>query len=711
MFSKRSLPILLMVLFCGVFIAFRTLGTSSNPPSKYERILKSVGDMLTQIHYSPKEINDKFSREIFTKYLESDAVDRNKTILLQSDVDALKKYETKIDDEILGAPVQFLPAVAEILKVRIPESEKIFTQFLAQPFDFTSEETVVVDPKKITYAKTEADRKEAWRKILKYQVLEKYVDLLDVQEKSKGKEGFVVKSNADMEKEARAKVLRSYNLLYERLKFKVNEDDRFNDFVNVITSTMDPHTTFFPPVDKKYFDEQLSHKFFGIGATLHSEDGAITIGTLVTGSPAWKSGQIGIGDVIMKVAQGTQEPVDLTGYETDDAVKLIRGQKGTEVRLTLKKVDGTQKVVSLVRDEIVIDETLAHSMIVDNGKGKIGYINLPEFYTDFENPKGAHSAVDVRKEVIKLRAEKVDGIIMDLRGNPGGGLYDVIDIAGLFIEDGPVVQVKDRDGKATVLKDRDRTILYDGPLAVMVNEFSASASEIFAAAIQDYKRGIIIGSTSTYGKGTVQRSFGLDQGRNFVSSENDLGAIKLTMQKYYRVDGGSVQLKGVKSDVVLPDLYEHVKFREKDVPDALPWDVIQKADYAMWKPAYDPKEVIAKSNSRVANSVAFKTIKTNTDWLEKQNDKVYSLNLDKYRQERKAITASYKQMDSLSVIKPINVKALAGEETRFANDKSKSDRRAAEMKSLSKDIYLNEAVNVVDDMIAATKPAAPMAVK
>lgn len=403
--------------------------------------------------------------------------------------------------------------------------------------------------------------------------------------------------------------------------------------------------------------------------------------------------------------------IDLTGYETDDAVKLIRGQKGTEVRLTLKKVDGTQKVVSLVRDEIVIDETLAHSMIVDNGKGKIGYINLPEFYTDFENPKGAHSAVDVRKEVIKLKAEKVDGIIMDLRGNPGGGLYDVIDIAGLFIEDGPVVQVKDRDGKATVLKDRDRTILYDGPLAVMVNEFSASASEIFAAAIQDYKRGIVIGSTSTYGKGTVQRSFSLDQGRNFVSSEGDLGAIKLTMQKYYRVDGGSVQLKGVKSDVVLPDLYEHVKFREKDVPDALPWDVIQKADFSSWKPAYDPKEVIAKSNGRVASSMAFKTIKTNTDWLDKQNDKVYSLNLDKYRQERKAITASYKQMDSLSVIKPINVKALAGEESRFANDKSKADRRAAEMKSLSKDIYLNEAVNVVDDMIAAGKPVAPMAVK
>ncbi|MEO6915759.1 MAG: carboxy terminal-processing peptidase, partial [Chitinophagaceae bacterium] len=375
------------------------------------------------------------------------------------------------------------------------------------------------------------------------------------------------------------------------------------------------------------------------------------------------------------------------------------------------KADGSQKVVSLIRDEIVIDETFAHSVIVDNGKAKIGFILVPEFYIDFENPKGAHASADVRKEVIKLKEEKVDGIIVDVRTNPGGGLYDVIDMAGLFIEDGPIVQVKDRDGKASVLKDRDKSILYDGPLAVMVNEFSASAAEIFAAAIQDYKRGVIIGSSSTYGKGTVQRSIGLEPTGNVLSNDGELGAVKVTLQKYYRIDGGSVQLKGVKSDIVLPDIYEYLKFREKDVPDALPWDVIAKADYTVWKPGYDLKDIQAKSASRVLNNPAFKTIKANTEWLDKQNDKMYSLNIDKYRQERKLIGNAYKQMDSLGGIeKPFLVRALTGEENKYANDKNKADRLNAWMKALSKDIYLNEAMNVMNDMVAAKKAPAQVAV-
>lgn len=703
MFSKRSLPILLLVLGCGIFIAFRTLGTSENPPTKYEKILRNVGEMLTQIHYSPKDINDKFSKEIYKKFLES--IDQNKNILLQSDIDQLKQYETKIDDEILGSPVQFVPAASEMIKKRITEVATIYKDLLAKPFDFTKEENIVIDPEKAISPKNEAERMESWRKQLKYMVLGRYVDLIEAQEKNKGTKDYVMKTNEELEKDARNRVLRIMDRTYDRIKYKVKEDDRFNDFVNIITNSMDPHTTFFPPVDKRYFDEEMSGHFFGIGASLKEEEGSIKIQTLLTGSPAWKSGQIQTGDVITKVAQGTEEPVDLTGYAVVDAVKLIRGKKGTEVRLTLKKSDGLTKVITLVRDEIVQDDTFARSVIVNNGKSKIGYILLPSFYADFQNPKAPTSFYDVKKEVIKLKAEKVDGIIMDLRSNGGGALSDVINMAGLFIEDGPIVQVKDRDGRPSVHRDRDKTVLYDGPFAVMVNEFSASASEIFAAAIQDYKRGVIIGSSSTYGKGTVQRVIGLDKDV-FLATNSELGAVKVTMQKYYRINGGSVQLKGVNSDIVIPDVYEHIKLREKDDPDALSWDEIQRADYNVWKSGYDLKSIQSASLKRISNNLTFNTIKTKTEWLANQNDKVYSLKLDKFREDKKAISAAYKQLEALNKLpKELNVNALTGEENKYANDKDKEERFKTWLKSLKSDIYLDEAINVVNDMVSTGHPA------
>jgi len=707
MFSKRSLPILFLLLGCGVFIAFRTFGTIENPPTKYEKILRNVGEMLKEIHYSPKDINDKFSKEVFRKYL--DAVDPMKNILLQADVQNLKKYENTIDDEILGGPVQFVPAVAELVKRRMLETDQVYKDLLAQPFDFTKDESVVLDPEKLNFPNTEAERKDAWRKRLKYMVLDRYADLLDTQEKNKGKDGYVSKTNEELEKDARNKVLNIMDRIYNRVKFKISDDDRFNDFVNIITNSMDPHSTFFPPVDKRFFDEQMSGRFFGIGASLRLEENVIKIGTLIAGSPAWKSGQVQAGDIITKVAQGNEEPVDLTGYEVEDAVKLIRGKKGTEVKLTLKKSDGVLKVVSLIRDEIVQDETFARSVIVDNGKSKIGYILLREFYADFENPKGARSFDDVKKEVVKLKTEKVDGIILDLRFNGGGSLYDVVQMAGLFIEEGPIVQVKDRDGKPSVLRDKDKSVLYDGPLAVMVNELSASASEIFAAAIQDYKRGVIIGSTSTYGKGTVQRNIGLDRDLGpALAANSELGTIKLTLQKFYRINGGSTQLKGVYSDIVLPDDLEYVKIREKDDPDALPWDTIQRADYNTWKASYDLKSIENASDSRVTNNNVFNLIKKNAAWLAKQNDKVYSLQLDKFRNEKKQISAANKELEALinKLPKEINVNTLTGEENKFASDKDKEERMIAWRKSLKNDIYLNEAINVVNDMAQKSSTAA-----
>jgi carboxyl-terminal processing protease len=700
MLNKRNLPVVLLVSVLGIAIALKTFAFGTNPPTKYERILKNVSELLEEIHYSPKDINDKFSLEVFKKYLKD--VDAEKKLFLKSDILELSKYQNQLDDEILGkAPVQFVPAVVAIYKKRLQETQNISHEILAQPFDFNKQESVVLDYDKLEFPANAAGQRDEIRKKLKYLTLEKYADLLDQQEAAKGKPGYVAKTNDQLEKEARDKTLKVTDRFYEHLRIKATDDDFFNIFVETIVQCMDPHTDYFPPVEKRSFDEDMSGRFYGIGAALRDEDGNIKIVTLVTGSPAWKSGQVNVGDIILKVGQGNQEPVDLTSYMVEDAVKIIRGNKGTEVKLTLKKADGSVKVVTLVRDEIVQDEKFAKSVIIQSEKGKIGYIFLPEFYADFDNQKGNRCSVDVAREIIKLKEAKVDGIVLDLRNNGGGSLYDVVQMVGLFIDQGPVVQVRDRDMKSQVLNDRDKTVLYDGPLTVMVNEFSASASEIFAAAIQDYHRGVIIGSTSTYGKGTVQRNIPLDKNAGMNDLNGPLGTVKLTLQKFYRINGGSTQLRGVSSDIVLPDLYEHYKIREKDQPDALAWDEMTKADYTTWKYAYDVNNIRTSSTERTSGSTAFSIISRDAAWLDKQNDKMYPLNLKAYQEEQKMMRATAKQIDSASKLAvPMVINSLPQDTAKYSEDKDKAERYKQWVDSRKTDIYLKETMNVMDDMIS-----------
>ena len=699
MFSKRSLPIVLVFLVAGFLFTFNTSGIG-NPPDRYQLILQQVTDMLEVAHFSPKKVDDEFSKNIFKKYLE--ALDPDKSIFLAADIKELKKYETSIDDEMHGAKIQFFYAVDLIYTKRVSELNNQYPSLLSSPFQFNTDETITLDPEKLDFPKSDQARKESWRKRIKFLTLEKYADLLDARDKL-SKSDTAYKSDVELEKEAREKVKKLVTRNFERMVSKNKPDERFDMFINVITNYMDPHTTFFPPIEKRSFDEQMSGRFYGIGASLRSDEGGvIRIATIVAGLPAWKSQQIVVGDQVLKVGQANQEPVDLTGFETEEAVKLIRGKKGTEVRLTLKKADGSIKVVSMIRDEVVLDETYARSaVILEEGK-KIGYIFLPEFYADWERPNGPKCSQDVAKEIIKLKEQNVDGIIMDLRNNGGGSLYDVVQMVGLFIPEGPVVQVKDREGNPQILRDRDKGVLYDGPLAVMVNEFSASASEIFAAAIQDYGRGVVLGSTSTYGKGTVQRNIGLEPNPGLFNKEvADIGTIKLTLQKFYRINGGSTQLKGVAPHIVLPDQYETLKYREKDNPDALPWDEIQKAFYAKLMPSYDLELIKRKSYDRINENPTFNAIKASSVLLEKANEKVYSLQLSKYREEQKQLRDSFKKIDEASKdLKPLQVNMLALDEKRLSEDNDKLERRKQWINSLSKDIYVKETTQVVADMIS-----------
>lgn len=700
MFNKKTLPFVIAVIVTGIFITFQTIGLD-NPPSKYERILRQVGTMLEQGHYQPKKIDDAFSREVFKKYIES--LDPEKQFFLQSDIQALKLYETKIDDEIKGAPFESFQAINKIYQKRTEEYFDTYKDILSKPFNFTTNETLTDDKDKLKFPTNEKEREELWRKRLKYQSLVRYADFLATNEKAKeAKEKDKIKTEEAMEKEAREKVLQFANRSTDRLKNKFTEDEKFSVFVNAITSAMDPHTTFFPPLEKRSFDENMSGRFFGIGATLGREDGNIKIMSLVSGSPAWKSGELQIGDIISKVGQASEEAQDMAGFDTEDAVKLIRGKKGTEVKLTVKKTDGTTKVVSLIRDEIVIEETFARSAIINEGSRKIGYLFLPEFYADWERPNGAKSGEDVAKEITKLKAENVDGIIIDLRNNGGGSLYDVIQMAGLFIDEGPIVQVKDRQGSPTVLRDKVKGVLYEGPLAVMVNEFSASASEIFAAAMQDYNRAIVVGSSSTYGKGTVQRNIGLEAGRGLLSkSEDELGFLKLTLQKFYRINGGSTQLKGVTPDIIIPDQLEHFKFREKDNPDALKWDEIAKAKYVPWTTGNEISTLKQSENQRVQTSPTFEKIKQNAELLSKLNDKELTLNLKKYQEEQKQIKAISQDLQALLKSQTETpVELLTVDKTKYADDEARKERQNAWLKNLKSDIYLNETVTIINNLIS-----------
>lgn len=706
--SRKGLLVLAIVLFGGLFFAFRTSGITGSKDivvTQRQRLLSAVGTILEEQHYSPKIINDAFSRKVFKKFI--DELDGDKSHFLQSDIAALRKYETLLDDEIHGnLPIEFVPAVSALYDQRIKEAMDIYKEILARPFEFTKDESIVLEGDKLGFVATEAERKERWRKKLKFYTLERYADLLEQREKNKDSKDFIVKADTELEKEARGRVLKIMNETYERIQKTFKEDERFNSYINVITNLMDPHSDYFPPVEKRSFDERMSGKFYGIGASLTKDDYGIKIATIVTGGAAWKSGEVVVNDVITKVGQGKEEAVDVTGFDVTDAVKLIRGNKGTEVRLTVKKQDGSIKTISLIREEVVQDELDVRSAVIQEGNRKIGYIWLPDFYANFEEENGHRCSQDVAREVVKLKAENVKGIVIDIRNNGGGSLYEVVKMVGLFIKSGPVVQVKERSGRVdqNTWRDNDESVLYDGPLAVMVNEFSASASEIFAAAIQDYKRGIIIGSSSTYGKGTVQRQIPFGNRNDLYSGRTDMGAMTLTFQKFYRINGSATQLRGIIPDVVLPDAYEYYKAREKDNAEALPYDEIPKMSYQTWEHTFGLDTIVKKENEKIKANASLTLLTNNLQWLAKNAELPVPLSLTRYKARQKQIMNTVNQNNNLLKNKDeINVAALVADKDKFYNnpDPGKGERYQAWLKSLKQDMHIDETVKLVGEMVTA----------
>ena len=500
---------------------------------KEKMIQNAVFGVLEQAHFDPKELNDEMSNEVYDEFLES--IDGRKRFLLQEDLDQLMVYKDQLDDQAQVGSLEFFDLANTLLETRIAEVESVFQEVLSEPLDFTLEEEYEFDPEKKDYPKDLEERKERWRKSIKYDVLVKLESRLEKQEDEVEDEE--IKTIQELEEESRQVVLDNYNDWFERFG-KIRRSDRFEAYLNSFAHLYDPHTDYFNPKEKQDFDMEMSGKLEGIGARLRTDGDLTKVVSIVPGGPAWKGKQLEVDDAILKVTQKGEESVDVFGMRIDDVVSMIRGDKGTIVVLSVQKADGSTADIEIERDVVEIGAAFAKSAIMslDGAIDNIGYIHLPKFYSSFEGPDGVSCAADIATELEKLKGENVNGIILDLRNNGGGSLRDVVDMTGLFIEDGPIVQVKPRDRMPYVYKDENEEVQYDGPLIVMVNNISASASEILAAALQDYNRALIVGSQS-FGKGTVQRFIDLDRAVRGNSEHKPLGELKITMQKFYRVNG------------------------------------------------------------------------------------------------------------------------------------------------------------------------------
>ena len=676
-------------------------------PGKEQVLVGTIVQGLSQAHYQPERIDDAFSKRVFDLSLKR--LDYRKKFLLQTDIAQLTKYQADIDDETKRGTHEFLDLSTKLMAERTKQMQALTHEILAQPFTFDKDETIQTDFEKTTFPANAADQREQWRKLLKYETLVRVAEMMDEQDKRHDRARIASiasapataepdRTPAQMEVEARKRVLKYYD---EQFADQPDPNEVLTEYVKVICNTYDPHTEYFAPRDKADFDEALTGLFEGIGAQLQEKEGLIYITDIIPGSASFRQGELKKGDAILRVAQGAAEPVSVEGWHTAKAVPLIKGKKGTEVRLTVKKADGSTKIIPIIRDVVVMQDTYAQSAIVNDPSGmKIGYLRLPAFYADFNDNGGRSSAQDVKKELAKLTAEGVKGVIFDLRTNGGGSLNDAVEMAGLFMPSGPMVQVHDSRGVTQVLNDKDPRVQYSGPLVVLVNKYSASASEILAAAIQDYKRGIIMGSASTYGKGTVQRIIDLDETLpTELASLKPFGSLKFTMQKFYRVTGGSTQFKGVASDIVLPDVLSYLDQGEKESDYPLKWDEIKPAGYRPWDDQPNYAKLEANSKARVAASPAFQQMTELVQSLRKRKDEtVVSLKLDKFRTLQHQLKAESDKYEAIQkTATPLALAPLAADRTALGGDSVKVNRSMRFTRGLNKDITLGEAVAVIKD--------------
>lgn len=679
---------------------------SSKPRYKREQIIGNIlGGALTQMHLSEKKIekNDKLSADAFKAYLER--VDYGKQFLTAGDVKVLEKYKTKMDDMFLDGNLEILDVTSELMNKRIGQIEKHVEKLLEKPLDYKKKEAIETDPKKRKFLATEKELFEHWDRLMKFEVESRIMDQKEEQaglatdDKGNKKKPVSEKklTDVEIEKEARTKALKSYKKLFSRL---VNEKkgDKLDKFYNSVTKVFDPHTSYLIPDEKEDFDIEMSGKLEGIGAILREDNSFIKVERIVPGSASWKTKEVEAEDVILKVGQGSEEPVDIVDMSLRDAVKLIRGKKGTEVRLTIKKPNGLIKVVPIVRDTVEIEESYVKGTLLEmtNLKTKIGYINVPKFYRDFNDRAGRNVTDDTRREIERLNKAGADGLILDLRNNGGGALEDARMISGLFIEKGPIVMVKARQDNVEVLEDTDPNVDFKKPVIVLINRFSASASEIVAAALQDYGRAVIVGGEFSHGKGTVQAVVDLDGYLPpMLKDYSPLGALKITIQKFYRVNGESTQYKGVTPDIILPDQFAHLESGEKFLEYSIPWGKVAPKKFEHWPVKYDLKSLKASSAARIKDNAKFQHLLDAMKWYKDQKEKTKrSLVLADFEKERKEIRERTDLFKKEEESKNLKVVDLTG-----SKDKVQQEKFEEFSKTLKKDPVIEESMMILNDMM------------
>jgi carboxyl-terminal processing protease len=610
-----------------------------------------------------------------------------------------------IGDNNLGDPKHIY--VGQQLKIRKPVlfvQEDLYVGY----FNVRKRESYETDPEKVDFAQNLDELKDRWRKVLKAQIISQYLDLEEEQknklEKPKENEQPPKQmSEEELWKEALVKVSKRNKNFFQRLHQETLQD-HYDRFFNCITRAFGPHTNYIPPASKEQFDINMRGSLEGIGALLREDDGLIKVISIIPGSASARQGSLKAGDIILQVAQEGEEPVDITDMRLRDAVRLIRGPKGEAVRLTVKRTDGVTEVILIIRDVVQIEETFVKSSVIESEDGrKTGYIFIPSFYRDFEGTRnganGRNSTDDTLKEILKLKEQNVDGIILDLRDDGGGALVDAVDITGLFIKSGPVVQVLNSFGDKRILSDTNDEVSYDGPMVVLVNKFSASASEIVAAALQDYRRAVIVGGTHTHGKGTVQTIIDLNENIPLLHLRKyeDLGALKVMIQKFYRVNGSSTQYKGVEPDIVLPNLFEHIKSGERYLDYSLPWDSIKPVAFTPYNRPIDLEKLREMSLKRAANDEGLKIISEEAvKAAERSENTVLSVQIDDMRLKRdesrlmrEKVGAHYRKY-----------REEQGEDPDFEEpDSENEDPKEKWLKDVKEDPYIREAVNIVGDVI------------
>jgi carboxyl-terminal processing protease len=699
----------LAILFFAMILAVSSCSFTANKfqtdddNDKDRVLIELITYVIEQGHYDMRMIDDDFSVHVYDEFLES--LDPMKRHFTKKDIKDFEEFRTEIDDQIKDKDISFFNMVYNRYEESYKVTQDFYGELLSEDIDLNSNENINTDYEALDYAKNTRTLKERWRKQLKFAVLSNYYAALETQEAlAKESDTVELKSTEELKQEAVTQAKESIERYFSNSN-DLRREDWFNLYVNTVVTQFDPHTNYLAPRDKDKFDVSMSGKLEGIGARLQKLSNSIKIVEIISGGPAWKSNQLEKDDLILEVKQEDEDlPVNISRMRIDDAVELIKGPKGTKVTLKIKKPDGTFKHVTLVRDVVEIEETYAKSTIIKKGDVEFGFINLPKFYFNMENYRERNAAADIKKEIEELKKSDVEGLVIDLRNNGGGSLTTVVEMAGLFIDKGPVVQVKNRDGEVEVLEDKKRGAVWDGPLVILVNEFSASASEILAAAMQDYKRAVILGSRQTYGKGTVQNVADLNR---WIKSNSlgDMGALKLTTQKFYRVSGGSTQLKGVESDVVVPDRYSYINIGERDYENPLPYDKIQEADYKSWQGYNGLEEVIKASQKRMDTNQQIALIEKQAQWIKMQRDKnEFPLNFDEYKRLMEETDEEADKFEKISDYKNALVfQSLPNEVKAFETDEALKDKRENWHNSLQKDIYVEEAIFVLEDLRQHTK--------